>query len=127
VGRSYREGLFFTDSESEPHMTDPQSPIDKMATAAAGVSASVQEAAHEAKPAFERLADRLSDSISEMAHHSRDTAIETRKLLAQKTQQATSTAEHCIQRAPFKSVFIALGVGAVAATLVSWLMRPRDH
>jgi len=65
-------------------MTDPQSPIDKMATAAAGVSASVQEAAHEAKPAFERLAERLSDSISDMAQHSRDTAIQTRHLLAQK-------------------------------------------
>lgn len=104
-------------------MKDPQTTIDKMATAAADVSATVQEAAHEAKPAFERL----SDSISDMAHHSRDTAIETRKLLAQKTHQATSTAEHCIQRAPFKSVFIAAGVGAVAATLVNWLMRPRDH
>lgn len=108
-------------------MKDPQTTIDKMATAAADVSATVQEAAHEAKPAFERLAERLSDSISDMAHHSRDTAIETRKLLAQKTHQATSTAEHCIQRSPFKSVFIAAGVGAVAATLVNWLMRPRDH
>ena len=108
-------------------MTDSQSPIDKMATSAIGVSSTVQEAAHEAKPALERLAERLSDSISDMAHHSRDTAIETRKLLAQKTHQATSTAEHCIQRAPFKSVFIAAGVGAVAATLASWLMRPRDH
>ncbi len=108
-------------------MTDPQTSTDKMSTLAAGVSASVQQAAQEAQPAFERLADRLTDSITDMAQHSREAAIETRKLLAQKTQQATSTAEHCIQQAPFKSVFIAAGVGAVAATLASWLMRPRNH
>ncbi len=108
-------------------MTDPQTAIEKIGMAAAGVSASVQEAAHEAKPTLDRLADRLSDSISDMAHHSREAALETRKLLEHKTQQATSTAEHCIQQAPFKSVLIAAGVGAVAATLVSWLVRPRAH
>ena len=95
-------------------MTDTQTTREKMVSAAAGVSGSLQDAAHQVKPTFERLADQLSDNISDMAHHSRDTAIETRKLLAQKTHQATSTAEHCIQRAPFKSVFIAVGVGAAA-------------
>ena len=44
-------------------MTDPQSPIDKMATAAADVSASVQEAAHEAKPAFDSLEAWLNTQL----------------------------------------------------------------
>ena len=108
-------------------MTDPQTPPEKLVGATAGISASLQEAAHEAKPAFERLADRLSDSISEMAHHSRDAAVEAQKMLEQKTHKVSSTAEHYIHCAPFKSVLIAAGVGAVAATLVSWLMRARPH
>ena len=106
-------------------MTDPQTTQEK--PVGAGASATLQEAAHEAKPAFERLADRLSESISDMAHHSRDAAVEAQKLLEQRTLKATSTAEHYIHCAPFKSVLIAAGVGAAAATLVSWLIRARPH
>ena len=109
------------------HMTDPQAPQEKMAGSSAGTSASLQNAAHEAKPAFERVADRISDSLSDMAHHSRDAALDAKKLLAQKTHQVTTTAEHYIHRAPFKSVLIAAGVGAVAATLVNWLLRSRPR
>ena len=108
-------------------MTDPQSSHEKLAQATAGVSGALQNAAQEAKPVFERMADRISDSISDMAHHSRDAAVDAKKLLEQKTHQATSTAEHYIHRAPFKSVLIAAGVGAAAATLVSWLMRSRPR
>lgn len=108
-------------------MTDTPTPHDKTVTAAAGVSGHMQDAAHTAKPTFERLADRLSDSISDMAHHSRDAAVEAKKRLEQKTHQTTASTERYIHCAPFKSVLIAAGVGAVAATLVSWLMRSRSH
>lgn len=84
-------------------------------------------AAHESKPAFERLADRLSDSISDMALHSRDAAVEAEKLLEQKTRKIAATAEHQIHCAPFKSILIAAGAGAAVATLVSWLIRSRPH
>ena len=108
-------------------MTEPQSTQEKLATVASGISSTLQDAAHDAKPVFERMADRLSDSISDMAHHSRDAAVDAKKLLEHKTQKVTSTAEHYIHCAPFKSVLIAAGVGAAAATLVSWLMRSRPH
>ena len=93
-------------------MTDTQTTREKMVSAAAGVSGSLQDAAHQAKPTFERLADQLSDNISDMAHHSRDAAVETKKLLDQKTHQVSASAEHYIHCAPFKSVLIAAGVGA---------------
>ena len=108
-------------------MSDPQTPKDKLASAVAGVAGSMQDAAHSAQPAFERLVDRLSDNISDMAHHSRDAAVETKKLLDQKTHQASASAEHYIHCAPFKSVLIAAGVGAAAATLVNWLVRSRHR
>lgn len=108
-------------------MTDPQNPQEKMAAAGAGTAAGMHAAAHESKPAFERLADRLSDSISDMAHHSRDAAVEAEKLLEQKTRNIAATAEHQIHCAPFKSILIAAGAGAAVATLVSWLIRSRTH
>ncbi|WP_019430190.1 hypothetical protein [Limnohabitans sp. Rim47] len=108
-------------------MTDPQNPQEKMAAAGAGTAGSMHAAGHESKAAFERLVDRLSDSISEMAHHSRDAAVEAEKLLEQKTHKIAATAEHQIHCAPFKSILIAAGAGAAVATLVSWLVRSRPH
>jgi ElaB/YqjD/DUF883 family membrane-anchored ribosome-binding protein len=69
----------------------------------------------------------LHDNINDMAHHSRDAAADAQKLLSQKTHQVASTAEHYIHCAPFKSVFIAAGVGAAAATVVNLLLRSRTH
>ena len=107
-------------------MTTPSTPHDKMTGTAAGVLGSMQDAAHETQP-VERLAHRLCDHLSDMAHHSRDAVTDVQKLLAQKTHQASSSAEHYIHCAPFKSVLIAAGVGAAAATLVNWLLRSRHH
>ena len=108
-------------------MTVPQNPQDNIAAAAAGMAGSLHDAAHETKPAFERLADRLTESITEMTQHSRDAAVEAEKLLEQKTRKIAATAEHQIHSAPFKSILIAAGAGAAVATLVSWLIRSRSH
>lgn len=108
-------------------MTNPHAPKDPLTGTPAGTPGSMQDAAHAAQPAFERLVDRLSDSISDMAHHGRDAAVEAKKLLDQKTHQASAKAEHCIHCAPFKSVLIAAGVGAATATLVSWWMHSRSR
>lgn len=108
-------------------MTPAPSTQEKLSTVAAGITGTLHDAAQDAKPVFERTVDRLSDSISDMAHHSRDAAVEAKKRLEKKTQKVTSTAEHYIHCAPFKSVLIAAGVGAAAATLVSWLTRSRPH
>jgi ElaB/YqjD/DUF883 family membrane-anchored ribosome-binding protein len=108
-------------------MTDPQNPQEKMAAAGAGAAGTMHSATHDTKPAFERLVDRLSDSISDLAHHSRDAAVEAEKLLEQKTRKIAATAEHQIHCAPFKSILIAAGTGAAVATLVSWLVRSRPH
>lgn len=100
-------------------MTPAPSTQEKLSTVAAGITGTLHDAAQDAKPVFERTVDRLSDSISDMAHHSRDAAVEAKKRLEKKAQKVTSTAEHYIHCAPFKSVLIAAGVGAAAATLVS--------
>jgi ElaB/YqjD/DUF883 family membrane-anchored ribosome-binding protein len=105
----------------------PSTTQEKLSTVAASITGTLHDAAQDAKPVFERTVDRLSDSISDMAHHSRDAAVEAQKLLEKKTQKVTSTAEHYIHCAPFKSLLIAAGVGAAAATLVSWLTRSRPH
>jgi ElaB/YqjD/DUF883 family membrane-anchored ribosome-binding protein len=39
----------------------------------------------------------------------------------------TSTAEHCIQQAPFKSMAVAAGVGLLTGVVTTWLMRERRH
>jgi ElaB/YqjD/DUF883 family membrane-anchored ribosome-binding protein len=101
-------------------------PSDTATPTTAGGAGRMQDAAHETQP-VERLAHRLCDHLSDMAHHSRDAVTDAQKLLAQKTHQVSSSAEHYIHCAPFKSVLIAAGVGAAAATLVNWLLRSRNH
>jgi len=108
-------------------MTTPSTPHDKMTGTAAGVLGSMQDAAHEAQPAMERLTHGLCDHLGDMAQQSRDATANAQKLLTHKTRKVSSTAEHYIHCAPFKSVLIAAGVGAAAATLASWLMRSRPH
>ncbi len=102
-------------------MTTPLQEIDPLA---AGVSGSMLEAAHEAQHAFERLADRLSDYLNDLVHLSKDAAKDSQHALAHSAYKASSSAEHCIHCAPFKSVIIAAGVGAATATMVHWLTRP---
>ena len=105
-------------------MTTPTQEIDPLAAEASG---SMLEAVHEAQHAFERVADRLSDYFNDLAQLSKDAANDTQHSLAHSAYKASSSAEHYIHCAPFKSVIIAAGVGAATATMVHWLTRPRQN
>ena len=48
-------------------MTDHKTPQEKMATLSAGLTSSVSDALHEARPAMNRLADRVNDGLSDLA------------------------------------------------------------
>ena len=73
------------------------------------------------------MAERVSDRLQELAHQGKEAALGTQHKIENQARQAKTTAEHCIQHAPFKSVMVAAGVGLLAGIVTTWLMRERNH
>ncbi len=108
-------------------MSDLKSPQETLSALGAGISGTVNEVLQDARPAFNRMADRVTESMHELASEGRDAAYEAERQLEGKVRHIRVSAEHYIQHAPFKSILIAAGTGAVTALAVSWLMRSRSH
>ncbi|OYU32845.1 MAG: hypothetical protein CFE39_01540 [Comamonadaceae bacterium PBBC2] len=108
-------------------MTDHKTPQEKMATFSAGLTSSVSDALHEARPAMNRLADRVNDGLSDLAAKGKDAALDAEHEVHKRALHAQHAAEKLIQHAPIRSVLIAAGTGAVTALAVSWLMHLRKE
>ena len=106
-------------------MTDHKTPQEKMAALGAGISNSVSDALHEARPAMHRLTDQVNDHLNDLAAKGKDAALDAEHEVHKRALHAQYAAEKLIQHAPIRSVLIAAGTGAATALAVSWLMHLR--
>ena len=91
------------------------------------MSSALQEAMRENTHDQHAAAERLAHTLSDLAHKGKEAASDVQHRLEKEARKVTSAAEHYIQEAPFKSVLIAAGAGAAAATLLSWWMSSRSR
>jgi ElaB/YqjD/DUF883 family membrane-anchored ribosome-binding protein len=108
-------------------MTDHKTPQEKLHTLGAGISSTVNEALHEARPVMGRIADRVTDQLNELSQQGRDAALDAEHALHKRSLHAKHAAEQLIVHAPIRSVLIAAGTGAATALAVSWLMHLRKN
>jgi ElaB/YqjD/DUF883 family membrane-anchored ribosome-binding protein len=91
------------------------------------LSKSMHQAAAQAKPVLSQMAHQVNERLHDLAHHSQEAALEAKHKIEYQARKATSTAEHCIRQAPFKSMAVAAGVGLLTGVVSTWLMRERRH
>jgi ElaB/YqjD/DUF883 family membrane-anchored ribosome-binding protein len=108
-------------------MSDTPSPTDTIAALGEDLSKSMHQAAAQAKPVLSQMAHQVNERLHDLAHHSQEAALEAKHKIEDQARKATTTAEHCIQQAPFKSMVVAAGVGLLAGVIATWLMRERRH
>lgn len=106
-------------------MSDPISSQEKLSSLGASIADSINEVLHEARPTLARMVNQVSGNMHDMAVQGQDTLRNAEHQLEKEARHVRVTAEHYIQNAPFKSVLIAAGTGAVTALAVSWLMHGR--
>lgn len=126
-GGFYSECLSVSSFTAKAHMSDTPTPQEKLSSLGTDVSGAVNDALRDARPALHRMADRVSDSMHDMAIHGKDAVHDAEQLLEKQTRHVRVTAEHYIQHAPFKSVLMAAGTGALTALVASWVMRANKH
>lgn len=108
-------------------MTDSQEPTATLAEMGTDIQQTLHEAIAQTKPAIGMMAERVNDRLQHLAQQGKEAALETQHKIEHQARQAKTTAEHCIQHAPFKSVMVAAGVGLLAGVVTTWLMRERNH
>jgi ElaB/YqjD/DUF883 family membrane-anchored ribosome-binding protein len=106
-------------------MSELKTTPEKIQAAGASLSGSVKETFHDARPAFDRMADLVSDSVQDLSQDGKETAREIEHRLEKEARHARVLAERYIQHAPIRSVLVAAGTGAATALAVSWLMHLR--
>ncbi len=108
-------------------MTDSQQATATLAEMGTDIKQTLQEAIQQTKPAIGMMAERMGERFQDLAHQGKEAALETQHKIENQARQAKTTAEHCIQHAPFKSVMVAAGVGLLAGVVATWLMRGPSH
>lgn len=108
-------------------MTDNQQTTATLAEMGSDLQQTLQEAMQQTKPAIGMMAERMSERFQDLAHQSKEAALETQHKIENQARQVKTTAEHCIQHAPFKSVMVAAGLGLLTGVVAAWLMRERSH
>lgn len=108
-------------------MSESKSPTETIAAMGTDISQTMHQAVEQTKPVLEQMAERVNERLHELAQHSRDAALEAKHKVENQARQATTTAEHCIQQSPFKSVAVAAGVGLLTGVVATWLLRERPH
>jgi ElaB/YqjD/DUF883 family membrane-anchored ribosome-binding protein len=108
-------------------MSDTPSPTPTTAALGEDLSKSLHQAAAQTQPVLSQMAHRVNERLHDLAHHGQEAAREAKHKIEDQARKATTTAEHCIQQAPFKSMAVAAGVGLVTGVVATWLMRERRH
>ncbi len=108
-------------------MSTHKNPQDHLSALGADISGKVTDALHEAQPVFNRMADRVSDGMHNLANQGKEAAAEAGHKLQDEARHARVVAEHYVEHAPFKSILMAAGAGAVTALAVSWFMRSHKN
>jgi ElaB/YqjD/DUF883 family membrane-anchored ribosome-binding protein len=108
-------------------MSDTPSPSETIAALGTDLTQSMHQAVAQTKPVLSQMAHQVNERLHDLAHHSQEAALEARHKIEDQAKKVTTTAEHCIQQAPFKSVAVAAGAGLLTGVIASWLMRERPH
>lgn len=108
-------------------MSDNPSPTETIAALGADLSQGMHQAVAQTKPVLSQMAERFNERLHDLAHHSQEAALEARHKIEDQARKATTTVEHCIQQAPFKSIAMAAGVGLLTGVIATWLMREHRH
>ncbi len=108
-------------------MSDTPSPTETIAALGTDLSQSMHQAVAQTKPVLSQMAERVNERLHDLAHHGQEAALEAKHKIEDQARKATTTAEHCIQQAPFKSVAVAAGLGLLTGVIATWLMRERPH
>ena len=108
-------------------MSNASRPTEPLAASDADLSKSMHQAASPTQPMLNQMAHQVNERLHDLAHHSQEAAREAKHKIEDQARKATTTAEHCIQQAPFKSVAVAAGVGLLTGVVTTWLMRERRH
>lgn len=115
-----------TSDESHTMTTTPQT-LSSGAETGAHLSSALQEAMRENTHDQQAVTERLTHTLSDLTHKGKEAASDVQHRLEKEVRKVSTAAEHYIQEAPFKSVLIAAGTGAAAATLLSWWMSSRSR
>lgn len=108
-------------------MTDSQHTASTIAEMGTDLQQTLQETIQQTKPVLGKMAERMGERLQDLAHQGKEAALETQHKIEHQARRVTTTAEHCIQQAPFKSVAAAAGVGLLTGVIATWLMRERHH
>ena len=108
-------------------MSDTPSPTQTIAVLGEDLSKSLHQAAAQTQPVLSQMAHRVNERLHDLAHHSQEAAREAKHKIENQAHKATTTAEHCIQQAPFKSMALAAGVGLLTGVVATWLIREPRH
>ena len=108
-------------------MSDTPRTTETIAALGADLSQGMHQAMAQTKPVLTEMAERVNERLHDLAHHSQEAALEAKHKIEDQARKATTTAEHCIQQAPFKSMAVAAGVGLLTGVVATWLMRERPH
>ena len=108
-------------------MSDNTSPSETNAALGADLSQSMHQVLAQTKPVLNQMAHQVNERLHDLAHHSQEAALEAKHKIEDQARKATSTAEHCIRQAPFKSMAVAAGVGLLTGVVTTWLMLERRH
>ena len=108
-------------------MSDTPNPSETIVALGDDLSKSMHQAASQTKPVLNQMAHQVNVRLHDLAHHGQEAALVAKHKIEDQARKATTTAEHCIQQAPFKSVAVAAGVGLLTGVVTTWLMRKRRH
>jgi ElaB/YqjD/DUF883 family membrane-anchored ribosome-binding protein len=110
-----------------PTMSDTPSPTETIAALGNDLSQSMHQAVAQTKPLLSQMAHQVNERLHDLAQHSQEAAVDAKHKIQDQAKKVTTTAEHCIHQAPFKSVALAAGAGLLTGVIASWLMRERPH
>jgi ElaB/YqjD/DUF883 family membrane-anchored ribosome-binding protein len=108
-------------------MSSTSHPTETIAALSDDLSKSLHTAAAQTQPVLSQMAHQVNERLHNLAHHGQEAALEVKHKIEDQARKATTTAEHCIQQAPFKSMAVAAGVGLLTGVVATWLMRERRH
>lgn len=108
-------------------MSDTKSPTDTLAAMGSDITQTMQTAYEQTKPVIGQMTERMNERLQDLAHQSQEATREAKLKIENQAKRVTTTAEHHIQNAPFKSVLMAAGVGLLTGVVATWLMRERSH
>lgn len=108
-------------------MSETPKTHEEMSNVAARVTRQVESLLDEAQPVISRVSHLVKEELNGLSDSGKGALSEAKNKLGKEVQHVRISTEHIIQHDPIRSVLVAAGTGAVAALMVSWLLRSRTQ